>query len=76
MPALPLNAVVGKYRVEKLVGAGGMGEVYRATNVQNHAVVAIKALTNQQEYSTALARFKNEAIIQYYLQHPKVAALY
>jgi hypothetical protein len=76
MPALPLNVVIGKYRIEKRVGAGGMGEVYRATNLQTKLPVAVKALSNTGESDTALARFRNEAVIQYNLRHPSVAELY
>ncbi len=77
MSGLPLNAVVGnKYRVEKRVGAGGMGEVYRATNLQTRVPVAVKVLTNTGDSSAALARFRNEAVIQYNLHHPNVAELY
>ncbi len=76
MPVIPLKTQIGKYRIEMLVGVGGMGEVYRATNLQTRTSVAIKALTNQQESPTALARFKNEAIIQYNLRHPNVAVLH
>jgi serine/threonine-protein kinase len=76
MPALPLNVVIGKYRIEKRVGAGGMGEVYRATNLQTKMPVAVKALSNPGESGAALARFRNEAVIQYNLRHPSVAELY
>ena len=76
MPTLPLNAVVGKYRIERRAGAGGMGEVYRATNLQTKAPVAVKALSKTEESGTALARFRNEAVIQYNLRHPSVAELY
>ena len=76
MPALPLNVVIGKYRIEKRIGAGGMGEVYRATNLQTKLPVAVKALSNAGESDTALARFRNEAVIQYNLRHPSVAELY
>src|SRR5438445_282462 len=53
-----------------------MGEVYRATNLQTKALVAVKALTPTGESETALARFRNEAVIQYNLRHPNVAELY
>jgi serine/threonine protein kinase len=76
MAILPLNAVIGKYRIEKRVGSGGMGEVYRATNLQTRMPVAVKVLTHTGEYDTALARFRNEAVIQYNLRHPNVAELY
>src|SRR5215469_309459 len=76
MGVFPLNTVIGKYRIERFVGAGGMGEVYRATNLQNRMPVAVKALTIARESDTALVRFRNEAVIQYNLRHPNVAALY
>src|SRR5579871_6591532 len=76
MSVLPLNAVIGRYRIERLVGSGGMGEVYQATNLQTRAPVAVKALTNSRGSGTALARFRNEAVIQYNLRHDNVAALY
>jgi serine/threonine-protein kinase len=75
MPALPLNAIVGKYRVERLIGSGGMGEVYLARHVQTRAAVAVKVLSNADQ-GNAAARFRNEAVIQSSLRHPNVAALY
>lgn len=76
MAALPLNAVIGKYRIERLVGSGGMGEVYRATDLQARRQVAVKAVTHASAAPAALARFRNEAVIQYNLRHPNVAELY
>ena len=77
MAILPLNVVVGnKYRIEQLVGAGGMGEVYRATDLQKRLPVAVKILTQSGDSNTAMARFRNEAVIQYNLNHPNVAELY
>jgi serine/threonine-protein kinase len=76
MPVLPLNAVIGSYRIEEMVGSGGMGEVYRAVNLKTRASVAVKALTQIGGADAALARFRNEAVIQYSLRHPHVAELY
>jgi serine/threonine protein kinase len=73
---LPVNVVIGKYRIEKRIGSGGMGEVYRATNLQTNLPVAVKTLTRSGEGDTDLARFRNEAVIQYNLHHPNVAELY
>ena len=73
---LPQNAVIGgKYRIGPRVGEGGMGEVYRAVNLQNNRPVAVKALL-LEESETALARFRQEAVIQYNLRHPNVAELF
>ena len=76
MSVLPVNVVIGKYRIEKRNGSGGMGEVYRATNLQTNLPVAVKTLTRSGEGDTDLARFRNEAVIQYNLHHPNVAELY
>lgn len=76
MSVLPVNVVIGKYRIEKRIGSGGMGEVYLATNLQTNLPVAVKALTKSGEGDTELARFRNEAVIQYNLRHPNVAELY
>jgi eukaryotic-like serine/threonine-protein kinase len=76
MGVFRLNTVIGKYRIERFVGAGGMGEVYRAINLQNRMPVAVKALRIASESDTALVRFRNEAVIQYNLRHPNVAELY
>jgi serine/threonine-protein kinase len=76
MAALPLNAVIGKYRIERLVGSGGMGEVYKATDLRTRKQVAVKAVTHASTGPAALARFRNEAVIQYSLRHPNVAELY
>ena len=76
MSVLPVNVLIGKYRIEKRIGSGGMGEVYRATNLQTNLPVAVKTLTKSAEGDTDLARFRNEAVIQYNLRHPNVAELY
>jgi eukaryotic-like serine/threonine-protein kinase len=74
---LPLNSTLGKYRLIELIGRGGMGEVYRAQRVDTGETVAVKALGAAAFTSpSGLARFRNEAIIQYNLNHPAIAKLY
>ena len=53
---------VGKYAIETLIGAGGMGAVYRATNPDTRADVAVKLLHPSAAESESLrARFQREA---------------
>jgi hypothetical protein len=71
------NQTVGEYRVVDFLGAGGMGEVYRAVHSKIGRVAAVKVLTAQAAQTAGFAqRFFNEARIQASLQHPNVATLY
>ncbi len=71
---LPLQSRIGDYRLVEFLGAGGMGEVYRAVHLTIGRVVAIKVLTRAM--GTGRDRFMNEARIQAALQHPNIATLY
>ena len=56
------NVVADKYRVERLLGSGGMGSVYEATHVQLGKRVALKFLhMSAAKDETALSRFQREA---------------
>lgn len=71
-----LNMTVGEYRLVDFLGAGGMGEVYRAVHTKLGRVAAIKVLTNSSRGGDFVERFFNEARIQASLQHPNIATLY
>ena len=71
-----LNQSAGDYRVIDYIGAGGMGEVYRAVHSKIGRVVAIKVLTGEGRNAKALDRFVNEARIQSTLHHPNIASLF
>jgi eukaryotic-like serine/threonine-protein kinase len=75
MPPLT-NRIIGEYRLVDFLGAGGMGEVYRAIHTKLGRVVAIKVLHYASQSSYAVERFLNEARIQSSLRHPNVAALH
>ena len=74
--AFDTNQTVGEYRVVDFLGAGGMGEVYRALHSKIGRVAAVKVLTQATQSSGFVERFFNEARIQASLQHPNVATLY
>jgi serine/threonine protein kinase/Tol biopolymer transport system component len=77
MPHLQPGTSIGPYRVEALVGAGGMGEVYRAIDTRLERTVALKVLST--DLSAALdseARFQREARLLAALNHPNVSQIY
>jgi Tol biopolymer transport system component len=68
---------VGVYEVVALLGAGGMGEVYRARDARLKRDVAIKVLPREFERDAdRLARFQREAELLASLNHPNIAAVY
>lgn len=71
-----LNSSVGEYRVVDFLGAGGMGEVYRAVHAKIGRAVAVKVLTQAALTDGMSERFFNEARIQASLQHPNIATLF
>jgi serine/threonine-protein kinase len=71
-----LNSFVGEYRITAYLGAGGMGEVYRAVHTRLGREAAIKVLNGAQADTRHFYRFFNEARIQASLRHPGIAVLY
>ena len=68
---------VGQYKIEKLLGAGGMGEVYLAEDTRLNRKVAIKFLTPSQEPNEqGPRRLLREARAAAKLDHPNVCAIY
>ena len=68
---------LGPYEVTAFVGAGGMGEVYRARDTRLDRTVAIKALPQGVAGDPELlARFEREAKLLASLSHPNIAAIY
>jgi eukaryotic-like serine/threonine-protein kinase len=68
---------LGPYEVGTQIGAGGMGEVYRATDTNLKRAVAIKVLpTSVASDPDRLARFQREAEVLASLNHPHIAAIH
>jgi serine/threonine protein kinase len=68
---------LGSYAVLGLIGAGGMGEVYRARDTKLKRDVALKVLPEAFANDTArMSRFQREAEVLASLNHPNIAHLY
>ena len=68
---------LGHYRISGRVGAGGMGEVYRAHDENLHRDVALKVLTDRLVGSAELReRFEREARAVAALSHPNILVIY
>ena len=75
--ALTPGTRLGVYEVTGQIGAGGMGEVYRATDSNLKRSVAIKVLPASVAGDVdRLARFQREAEVLAALNHPNIAAIY
>lgn len=75
--SVPLPESIGRYPVVGVVGAGGMGLVYRARDPELEREVALKRLpAGIQADSAELARFRREARALARLRHPNIATVY
>ena len=75
--ALAVGSRLGHYDVTALIGEGGMGQVYQATDTKLNRQVALKILP--EAFATdpdRLARFQREAQVLASLNHPGIAAIY
>jgi len=75
--ALEVGTKLGTYVIQAAIGAGGMGEVYRAQDTKLGREVAIKVLHEAlRRDAERLARFEREARVLASLNHPGIATLY
>jgi serine/threonine protein kinase len=69
--------VVAGYRIDGRLGEGGMGTVYRATQLSLERVVALKLLTAELSADPAFReRFRREGLLQAALDHPHIVTVY
>src|SRR5262249_12894406 len=74
---IPPGALFGPYEIVGLIGAGGMGEVYKARDERLKRDVAVKVLPSAfTENSDRLRRFEREARAAGGLNHPNILAIY
>jgi serine/threonine protein kinase len=75
--ALALGTKLGPYEIHSSLGAGGMGEVYRATDAKLARDVALKVLPAEMaDDPERLARFRREAKTLAQLDHPNIVTIY
>src|SRR5918993_5079515 len=75
--SLVTGAQIGRYEILEPLGAGGMGEVYRARDCRLDRSVAIKVLASPRSAGpTQLERFRREARTIARLSHPHICTLY
>jgi eukaryotic-like serine/threonine-protein kinase len=75
--AITAGTKLGPYEIVTLLGAGGMGEVYRARDTRLDRIVAIKVLPESLAIDAdRLLRFEQEARVLSTLSHPNLLAIY
>src|SRR5260370_26115477 len=71
-----IGSVVGDYEIVKVIGAGGMGEVYQVRNTISGRIDAMKVLLPGTESNPELVdRFMREIKVSAGLEHPNIAGL-
>src|SRR6202163_1731972 len=72
-----VGQILGHYRIVEKIGAGGMGEVYRAHDERLERDVAIKVLpVGTLADESARKRFRKEALALAKLNHPNIATIF
>jgi serine/threonine protein kinase len=71
-----IGKVVGHYEIHRLLGRGGMGEVYLARDAKLNRSVAIKFLASDRLDESARRRFQHEARMASALNHPHILTVH
>ncbi|MFW5653510.1 MAG: protein kinase domain-containing protein, partial [Planctomycetota bacterium] len=75
-PTPPMPKRIGRFRVRRVLGHGGMGVVYEAEQERPSRVVALKVIRSEFISSVHIRRFEYEAEILGRLRHPGIALVY
>ncbi len=75
-PAHQFPVAIGRYRILRLLGEGGMGAVYEAEQEQPRRTVAVKVIKSAWANPEQLRRFEQESRVLGRLQHPGIAQVY
>lgn len=74
--AVGIGTQLGSYRLEAVLGEGGMGVVYRARDTKLNRPVAVKFLSDELADAAARRRFQREAQMASSLNHPHILTVY
>src|ERR1700739_235880 len=74
--ALTTGSKLGPFEIQSTLGAGGMGEVYRARDTRLGREVAIKVLSQSISSQADFGRFEREARAIASLNHPQILAIH
>ncbi len=73
----PGDLLANRYRIESLIARGGMGEVYRATDLELAVPIALKTIRREISSDPAsLDRFKQEVLLARSVSHPNVCRIF
>ena len=76
-PTFGLGALIeGRYRLDREIGRGGMGIVYRGRDLVNDRDVAIKVINFNEANALSRLQFSREAEITAKLHHPHMVQVY
>ena len=71
-----IGSFIGQFEVVRVIGTGGMGNVYEARQTNPHRSVALKIVKSAAASETTLQRFELESEMLARLQHPGIAQVY
>src|SRR5437867_8548543 len=72
----PMPSQIGRYRIVRVIGEGGMGTVYEAEQENPRRIVALKVIRPGFVTANLLRRFEQESQVLGRLQHPGIAQVY